>query len=381
MHTSIAVAAAPTVDNRRVVFLDVARVAATLMMVQGHTVDALLSPEYRDTAGFQVWTSIRGLTPSTFLFTAGFAFALVTWRADAAPLRRSATWRRLRRWALFLGLGYVLHAPAGNLAGWLTAEPGQWRTFQAVDILQCVAATLTLLQLLALCTRTVRRFVVAAVAMTAGLCAVTPWTWNAAHDVQWPAFAAAYLSPATGSLFPLLPWSAYAALGAVMGGLYRSAAVPRPAAWTTHVMLPVGGMLYASAIAVRAFASEAPIGGGRPSQFLLQAGLVCMILTAISVAVDRVPRQRAGVGIIARESLTVYFVHVCLVYGSPWSLGLRQIVGETLTPAEVLVVVLAMWSAMGLLVIAWGRCKQTRPGTATRIRYLTAGTLVAGLLF
>lgn len=59
----------------RILFIDLARAVAVLLMVQGHTIDALLAPEYRTSLQYNAWLYLRGLTSCTFLFLSGAARA------------------------------------------------------------------------------------------------------------------------------------------------------------------------------------------------------------------------------------------------------------------------------------------------------------------
>src|SRR5687768_9715836 len=96
----------------RLAFIDLTRVLAILMMIQGHTLDALLSIDYRATTGFYVWSFVRGLTSCLFLFLSGFLFTIVTyrrWPLYTADL--GAIGSRVRRYMVLLALGYLLHFP------------------------------------------------------------------------------------------------------------------------------------------------------------------------------------------------------------------------------------------------------------------------------
>ena len=108
----------PGVHAHRVIFIDLTRALAVVLMVYGHTISALLAPEYRTGAWYDAWVFQRGLTSSLFLLLSGFAFSIATTRHWAQHLRVSpAVVKRLRRFALFVVLGYALHFPAGSVAG------------------------------------------------------------------------------------------------------------------------------------------------------------------------------------------------------------------------------------------------------------------------
>jgi uncharacterized membrane protein len=100
------------VHAHRVIFIDLARALAVVLMVAGHTSSALLADPYRGGPWFDVWMFQRGLTSALFLLLAGFAFTVATTRHWSSHLRVSdAVVKRLRRFALFVVLGYGLHFP------------------------------------------------------------------------------------------------------------------------------------------------------------------------------------------------------------------------------------------------------------------------------
>jgi peptidoglycan/LPS O-acetylase OafA/YrhL len=67
-------------------------------------------------------------------------------------------------------------------------------------------------------------------------------------------------------------------------------------------------------------------------------------------AISWIPRGIAQA--VARQSLGIYLVHLCILYGSVWNTGLRQWLGPTLDPLHTLLWIGAMLAAMTLL--AWG---------------------------
>src|SRR5919204_4955693 len=97
------IAAAPTgVAAHRVIFIDLARAVAVFLMIQGHTVSALLAPEYRAGRVFDLWVFQRGLTSCLFLLLSGFAFSIATSRRWTHHVKMSpALVRRTRRFLWF----------------------------------------------------------------------------------------------------------------------------------------------------------------------------------------------------------------------------------------------------------------------------------------
>ena len=132
----------PGVHARRVIFIDLARALAVVLMVAGHTSSALLASSYRDGNWVHAWEFQRGLTSALFLLLSGFAFSIATTRHWASHIRPSwALVKRVRRFGLFVLLGYALHFPVPRFSMLVTATDSQWRTLLAVDVLQLIGVT------------------------------------------------------------------------------------------------------------------------------------------------------------------------------------------------------------------------------------------------
>jgi len=64
---------APT---KRIIYVDMMRAFAVIMMIQGHTVDTFLAEEFHNANSltYSVWHTLRGFTAPIFMFTAGLIF-------------------------------------------------------------------------------------------------------------------------------------------------------------------------------------------------------------------------------------------------------------------------------------------------------------------
>ena len=360
------------VHARRVVFIDLARALAVVLMVAGHTSSALLADRYRTGYWFDVWTFQRGLTSALFLLLAGFAFSVATTRHWSSHLRLSpAALRRVRRFGLFVVLGYGLHFPVPHFSELPTITESQWRAFMAVDVLQLIGATLIALQLLVLVSRTWRVFIVTAFAVAAAIIGASPAVWRTEWTTLAPLPLASYLSPSTGSLFPVFPWAAYIFVGAATGQLYARWGVARLVSFVHWGMFVPGLALIGLGLTLLS---------GIPGDVALRTG-TCLLLLALIAIVSRHVRQLPHVfGAVAQESLVVYFVHLCIVYGSIWNPGLARLFGGALTPPMTIVVVLGVVTAMIWLAVQWNRLKHTRPRAARRTSVVAGVALVGRLL-
>lgn len=373
--------AAPGVHARRVIFIDLARALAVVMMMYGHTVSALLDKSYQHGTWFDVWTFQRGLTSTLFLFLSGFAFSIATMRHWPVQTRLSpGVWKRARRFALFIALGYAMHLPTRRVIDFSYADETHWRAFLAVDVLQLMGVTLLFMQLLVLVSQSRRVFIGLSFVVSVVLIAIAPATW--AHDWSHlqPAFAA-YLTPTTGSLFPVVPWAAYALAGAAAGGLYSRWGASHLARFANLVLL-VPGVL---AVLISMRGANLPVPGAAgpfawaTASILMRIGASLILLAIIAHASRRITRLPHTFGAVAQESLLIYVVHLAIIYGSTWNVGLYRFFAGALSPWMTLLAVVLVVAAMVLLALQWNRLKHHRPKVARWMTLGAGGALLASL--
>jgi uncharacterized membrane protein len=352
--------------SRRVIFIDLARALAVVFMLYGHALDALLDPQYRTGTWFDVWTFQRGLTSCLFLLLSGFAFSIATarhWTLHITP--SAAILKRARRFGLFVLLGYALHFPISRFAELRHIDPERWRAFLAVDVLQLIGVTFVGVQLLVLLTRSRRVFMVTGFVLALLVVGSTPVVW-ATDWTRWlPPSVAGYLSERTGSLFPLFPWSAYVLVGAGLGQIYARWGAAHLRRYANLALL-----VPAAALIPLGFSLDAAhvFGNGPwsfiPAQFLIRTGSVLLVMGIIAHASATLSHLPHLFGAVAQETLLIYFVHLCIVYGSIWNVGLVQRYGQTLAPGRMVTVIVLLIAAMAGLASYWNWCKHARPRLA-----------------
>ncbi len=382
--------------SRRLLFVDLARAVAVLFMIQGHTIAVLLGPEYQGGAVFNFWLYLRGLTSCGFLMLSGFSFSLATdrhWAEYTTPTLRLR--RRFVRFGAFLLLGYAMRIPVRPLSkiGGISAE--QWQAFTAVDILQIVAVTLAALQVLVWLAGNRRRLAIGAFAACSVVVLVTPFVWKVDWNALVPVAAASYMSTANGSIFPLFPWAAYILFGAALGAWFASDREQRAGARGSdaasggsllmsgvrrliapadgsRVFLGAGALMIAAAIVLNRVPLS-PYGhiefwATSPNLFLMKSGSVLLLLTPAVWLTRSRPSLPRLVSVLSRESLTIYFVHVCILYGSIWNDGLFQAIGPHLTLLPTLGWILFLAASMSLLAWLWHECKRASSQFSALIR-------------
>jgi uncharacterized membrane protein len=368
----------------RVIFIDLVRALAVAFMLYGHTASALLAPHYQAGRWFDIWQFQRGLTSSLFLLLGGFAFSIATSRRWASHVRWSpAILKRIRRFALFVLLGYALHLPASRLVELSSADLARWRAFLAVDVLQLIGVSFIGIQLLVLATRSRHVFMFVTLALAAFAVFVTPFVWTIEWSRLVPAPVAAYFSPTSGSQFPLFPWMGFILLGAGLGQLYARWGAADLSAFARRALIAPGALLVVFAAVLRTRA-ELLFGSSQgalvPGEVMMRIGACLIILAGFAYLSRRINRLPHAFGAVAQESLLIYFVHLCIVYGSVWNIGLVHIYGPTRTPVQTLVCVAFVVSSMALLAWYWNWFKHVRPRWARWTSYAVGVGLVYRLL-
>lgn len=378
-------AAQPQVANQkgRLFSLDVARFVAMVMMMQGHVLDALVRPEALDITQFpwSGWHAIRGLTAPVFLMVSGAVHAFATKRHNDGAVRDDVLSKRLR-WAFtIMGIGYLLVFPANRLWDIPFVPDHAWPIFTSVNILQLTGATLIMFVLVAAGTRSVaqlgRRSVITAGALLAAAPLATAIPWE--HHL--PLWVAAYLTPNTGSLFPILPFSAYLFVGVGVGAYL--ARIPSDVrdrhieryAWPVGVVIVAISMLMQYVLYVNGVAWSDLESSTSAVLALRRIGIVLVVFSATALIMRFLPRWRDVATSLSTLSLHIYVVHLVLLFGTPWINGIGRTHAQQFGLAEGAAIAVGIIATTIALVVAYRRL-QRLPLTPTAI-VVVKGALVA----
>ncbi|MCY1022950.1 heparan-alpha-glucosaminide N-acetyltransferase domain-containing protein [Pyxidicoccus sp. MSG2] len=294
------------VSQDRVRAIDWLRGIAVLFMIQTHTL-ALLTPELRKTVWVGRLLKVDGLVAPAFIFSAGFATALLMVRSAAGGILRERVGRNLRR------IGEVL--AVATLVNWawfpLLKEP-VW--IFRMDILQCVGACLLIVMpVAALLASRPRALSAVAFVLAMATFAVAPL----GELVQGP--WATLTNKSNFAPFPLLPWLGFAWLGALSGtvaGAWGRAGLAKALvglAVLGFAGMMAGDFLYSLYPPHRFFVSN-------PSNSAVRFAWVCTVLLGLMWLEARVPagskpsRLRRFVEVFGTSSLSAYFFHEMLLF-------------------------------------------------------------------
>jgi hypothetical protein len=258
-----------------------------------------------------------------------------------------------------------------------------WRSFLAVDVLQVIGVSLILLQMLVLLSRTQTVFGMAAFGAAALLAVATPRAWAVDWTATLPLWLASYLSPATGSQFPIIPWTAYVLLGAGLGQIYSHWGAARLGSFANFFLLAGATMVVSANLFGRL--PLAPFGPSdfwstSPNQFLLRAGCVLVVLGALAHLSRRIDHLPHVFTAMAQESLLVYYAHLCIVYGSIWNDGLQTYFTAKLPLGRAFLLVAVLIGLMAVLASAWNWYKHAHSRAARLVTFAVFLAIAAALL-
>ena len=330
-------------------------------MVQGHLNDALVSPEAKEGALYQLQLILHGSTAPGFLFASGFVAGL-----PRAPLSLRASIRRARRLLFLLGVGDALHLPYLSL--WKTLQVPPPEMAHALSCSALLVLAVTQLFVLALQWVAGRRWRWAAAGLALAVLAVTPAVWASDLSRRLPLALGAYLDvQAAPSAFPVFPYSAFVLAGTVAGAALgrQDAATRARRAWRAGGALVAAGALLAVALNGRV-----EFWGPSPGYALLRLGGLLFLLLGVE-RFEQHPWGRVGnfllrmLVVIGHETLLVFVLHLQLLYGGVlWPSPLARWAGRLdLVTADSLVL-LSMTAVLFLAARAWHRLKARWPRAA-----------------
>ncbi|MGC6432517.1 MAG: heparan-alpha-glucosaminide N-acetyltransferase domain-containing protein [Jejuia sp.] len=324
---------------KRLYFIDAVRAFAILMMLQGHFIDTLLNPVYKDKTNlvYAIWSYFRGITAPMFFTISGLVFTYLLLRA----YRKNADSIRIKK-GVFRGLlliltGYLLRV---NFLSWFS---GNFNTrFLVVDVLQCIGLSLIILVGLHMLLKQ-NSYLFSIVLFTIGfmifLC--EPLYRNLILCESVPVLFSNYISKANGSVFTILPWFGYSAFGAFTATIFfRHADKDKFRMFTIAAFIIVGYFLsfhsswlflkISNATGIELFCKSANYN------YLFSRFGNVLLLFAIFYSLERFLKL-SFITKIGQKTLLIYVFHFILLYGSFTGIGLKNYLSKSLEPHEAVV--------------------------------------------
>jgi uncharacterized membrane protein len=326
------------VKTKRLHFIDAMRAWAILMMLQGHFVDGLLDPIFRDSGSnvYNLWLYFRGITAPVFFTVSGFIFTYLLIRVPQLGFENPRIRKGIKRGLELLAIGYLLRL---NLFGLLKGE--LYDAFFLVDVLHCIGISIMVIIAIFLLTSRQKSWVMPTtlLGITLALFLFEPvyseWTYS------WmPEMFANYFTRSNGSVFTIIPWVGYTAFGAFLSVLFKKYASHSNLYPTAIGLCAIAGisLLYFSS---PLFASLSELGGislfndiALNNYLFIRLGDVLLVFALFMVF--RHYLTQPNLLRIGQNTLSIYVIHFVVLYGSFTGLGLYRYFDHSLSPTVVI---------------------------------------------
>ncbi len=328
--------------KQRIVLLDLLRVFAVVMMIQGHTVHSLLDISYSDSTSFfyQSWLFFRGFTAPIFIFSSGLIFAYLLLQKPVSYRNNPRIRKGLLRGIALILIGYLLRYPTINIFRLVESSNEQWLTFFSVDALQLIGVGLILIVAFAYLGSYLKLNLAL---LFFSLLLIVFFTAPFVNSLEWSSSIipiASYFTYEYGSIFPLFPYLLYIFLGGLFGVfIAKDEFIIRKLSFL--ILIFCVGVI---SISVALLISKS-FGADLYYNSLIKIGMVFLLFSIIGLLARNVDYLPNYLQSLARNSLWIYIIHLILLYGSPTSIGLFQIVGKTQS-AEI-----TIFSAFTMLIL------------------------------
>jgi uncharacterized membrane protein len=350
--------------KHRIIFIDLMRAFAVFQMVQGHTIDTLLSDNFRSPDNFiyATWHFMRGITAPIFMFTAGIVFTYL-FRLVQKPFNENPRVKKgIKRGLLLIFLGYLIRYPTWTVFDFSYVSEYSMRIFLAVDVLQLIGfGLLTLITLLYLSEKfNLSDYITISLAALI-IFLVSPMFFKIDWVNYLPQAIAGYFYTGTGSLFPFFPWAGYVIAGGVLGAYLAKHPMVFKSSKFSFTLLTTGFILIVLSMLINYLSAlkgnEVVVNSATTSLICFRMGFVLVlnaIVSYISLKISSLPKI---IILIGRNTLMIYVVHLLILYGSAWNPGLYGWIGKTFNGLQAIISAVVMLSLMILMVLLFNKYK------------------------
>lgn len=338
-------------QSNRLLFIDLMRAYAILMMIQGHMIDSMLDPIYRnsDYFLFSLWDQMRGITAPVFFFSSGTIFSYLLLRKNLPLLENERFFKGSKRVFLLLLIGYLLRFNPMMMFSDTEFSFLMYKSSFAVDALHCIALGLGMIIISYVLHKITHIYVwIYYLAFAFFAFYFFPNVVNYNWGENFPIPIASYFTKEYGSNFPIIPWTGFVMWGALLGYLLSKKANLAFNNLFSLAILILGVLLHFYSGAVLDWMYW--VTGDTNFQYLLthnflyyHLGNSFIVLGVLGLYSNnfRIPKIIASVG---KKTMLIYVIHIFIIYGTSYNRGLVYYFGESLSPVE------AIGAAVGILV-------------------------------
>ena len=317
-------------QKTRLYFIDIARSIAILLMLEGHFVDNALMDVYRDTNNdiYNAWLFVRGFTSPIFLTITGIVFTyLLVGNNHLEYFKNNRIKKGYKRVVELLFWGYVVQV-------------------YAFHVLQCIGIGILSILILYGIYKAVKiiplwvYFFFAGTIIFSSYIVISSWP----KEYYWPESAPIFIQNmfhGKYSIFPILPRMGYTMYGAMIGViLYTYKSKVKEWSFILSVFL-IGAFLYfflKDILLILDGIFAHPIYHLYKVDWLYEClGMVLIILSILITLEKFIGEIKPNLFLkIGQNTLTIYILHMVLLYGSITGFGINRVIHKNLTPWQIL---------------------------------------------
>ena len=317
-------------QKTRLYFIDIARSIAILLMLEGHFVDNALMDVYRDTNNdiYNAWLFVRGFTSPIFLTITGIVFTyLLIGNNHLEYFKNNRIKKGYKRVVELLFWGYVVQV-------------------YAFHVLQCIGIGILSILILYGIYKAVKiiplwvYFFFAGTIIFSSYIVISSWP----KEYYWPESAPIFIQNmfhGKYSIFPILPRMGYTMYGAMIGViLYTYKSKVKEWSFILSVFL-IGAFLYfflKDLLLILDGIFAHPIYHLYKVDWLYECLGMVLIILSILIAIEKfIGEIKPNLFLkIGQNTLTIYILHMVLLYGSITGFGINRVIHKNLTPWQIL---------------------------------------------
>ena len=317
-------------QKTRLYFIDIARSIAILLMLEGHFVDNALMDVYRDTNNdiYNAWLFVRGFTSPIFLTITGIVFTyLLIGNNHLEYFKNNRIKKGYKRVVELLFWGYVVQV-------------------YAFHVLQCIGIGILSILILYGIYKAVKiiplwvYFFFAGTIIFSSYIVISSWP----KEYYWPESAPIFIQNmfhGKYSIFPILPRMGYTMYGAMIGViLYTYKSKVKEWSFILSVFL-IGAFLYfflKDILLILDGIFAHPIYHLYKVDWLYECLGMVLIILSILIAIEKfIGEIKPNLFLkIGQNTLTIYILHMVLLYGSITGFGINRVIHKNLTPWQIL---------------------------------------------
>jgi uncharacterized membrane protein len=329
----------------RILFLDFARGIAIILMLQGHFISTTYKHftyniEESDSWIYFAWSIIRGFTAPLFFTVSGMVFTYALSRFDELPWYQNLRVKKgLVRGLTLILIGYLLQLNIANIDVYASGHFNE-RMFAfhvlnsiGVGILLLISSYVVFVKLL----RISPLVVYPTLSLVSFITSAYLFQLNGFFPAQAPEILQNALK-GPHSIFPIFPWISFIFYGAFIGVLFIRFQNKLTNYWTP-VMLCAIHLFFLKSIAL--IAEFALYLGGMDNfahaelymlkQLSYNAVFLCLLIYA-----EPLLKTQNRIILMGRNTLTIYILHIIILYGALTGIGIKSWADHTLSGIESL---------------------------------------------